>query len=88
MSTEIPYFSNAYRTNSGHVSRQQFKQTLSMLNYHFTAEELDAMAVKYGDGIGFDYLKLMKDIEPQSEDDGWVKFLQAASYMLNTSFVL
>ena len=36
-----------------------------MLNYDFTAEELEAMSVKYCDHLGFNYLKLLVDIEPE-----------------------
>ncbi len=61
-----------YRVNNGHVSRQQFKQTLSMLNYYFSAEELDAMSVQYCDAMGFNYLKLLDDIEPKLDELGWV----------------
>lgn len=63
---------NFFRTNTGYVSRQQFKQTLSMLNYYFTAEELDAMSVQYGDIKGFNYLRLLKDIESVPDEPGWV----------------
>ncbi|CAG7720387.1 unnamed protein product, partial [Allacma fusca] len=46
-SCNIKYFFQGFdRVNIGHVSRQQFKQTLSMLNYDFTPDELEAMSVK------------------------------------------
>lgn len=54
------------------MSTQQFKQTLSMLNYYFTPEELDSMTVQYGDVRGFNYLRLLKDIDPLAEEIGWV----------------
>ncbi|CAG7733084.1 unnamed protein product, partial [Allacma fusca] len=52
-SCNIKYFFQGFdRVNIGHVSRQQFKQTLSMLNYDFTPDELEAMSVKYCDEFG------------------------------------
>lgn len=60
------------RNNNGHVSRQQFKQTLSMLNYYFGPDELDAMSVLYCDSMGFNYLKLLDDIDPKNNESGWV----------------
>ena len=72
MSSKIQCFGCYSRVNNGHVSRQQFKQVLSMLNYDFTGEELDAMSVKYCDELGFDYLRLLAEIEPRKEDSGWV----------------
>ncbi|CAL8106536.1 unnamed protein product [Orchesella dallaii] len=81
----IKYFFQGFdRSNTGYVSRQQFKQTLSMLNYYFTAEELDAMSVQYGDAKGFNYLKLLKDIEPTSDEPGWYsKYKTGRLYQLN-----
>lgn len=44
-----------------------------MLNYYFSEEELDAMAVLYADAKkGFAYLKLLKDIDSMPEEPGWV----------------
>ena len=43
-----------------------------MLNYDFSPDELEAMSVKFCDEKGFNYLKLMDEIEPKSADPGWV----------------
>jgi len=83
-SCNIKYFFKGFdRSNNGHVSMQQFKQTLSMLNYYFSAEELDAMAVRYCDSLGFNYLRLLNDIEPPNNEPGWyAKYKTGRLYQL------
>ncbi len=50
-----------------------------MLNYDFTPEELEAMSVKYCDQNGFNYLKLLEDVEPRAPDSGWVRNAQISA---------
>ncbi|XP_021944128.2 uncharacterized protein LOC110842654 [Folsomia candida] len=84
-SCNIKYFFKGFdRINNGHVSRQQFKQTLSMLNYYFTADELDAISVQYCDSLGFNYFKLLDDIDPKNIEPGWYsKYKTGRLYQLS-----
>ncbi|CAG7704925.1 unnamed protein product, partial [Allacma fusca] len=42
------------------------------------------MSVKYCDEFGFNYLKLMEDVEPKKDDSGWAaRYKIGRLYQLN-----
>ena len=62
-----PVFKSFDRHNSGHVTLQQFKQVLTMLELHATQPEMDALAAIFVNDVGFNYRAFLDIIEPNPE---------------------
>ena len=63
-----PVFQDFDRHNNGHVTKQQFRQSLAVL--HLAADEIETLAIeaRYSDKIGFNYIKFLADLVPQYQE--------------------
>lgn len=59
-----PDFQAFDKLNHGHVSLQNFRQLMSILNMALTEEEMDAVAARFMDDEGFNYFQLLLVLDP------------------------
>lgn len=56
---------NVFRLNQQYVTRNQFRQCLTILELHCSEPEMAALGAKYCDDNGFNYARFLQDLEPE-----------------------
>lgn len=66
-----------FRLNRGHVTNQQFRQSLAILDLVASEAELTAVSAKFMDDFGFNYLRFLSELQPTIvEEPKYSKFQQ------------
>nr|VZI49794.1 unnamed protein product [Spirometra erinaceieuropaei] len=69
-----PEFLAFDKLNRGHVTLNNFRQIISMLNIHLPVEDLDVIAARYADDDGFNYAAFILDLIPLTKEQLHYKY--------------
>ena len=56
-----------FRHNNGHITQNQFRQCLTMLELHCTEPEMIALEAKFCNDVGFNYLAFLSELQPEEK---------------------
>lgn len=65
MVTKIRTEQITFSHNLGHVTKNQFYQVISRIGAVLTGHEILALESRYSDEMGFNYVRFMKEVDPQ-----------------------
>lgn len=58
-----PFFKSFDKLNHVHVSRCQMRRVFSSISFLLSELEIQALMIRYGDDVGFNYWKFMQEID-------------------------
>ena len=76
------------RLNRGHITNQQFRQALAILDLVGSESEMTATSAKFLDDHGFNYFKFLNELQPNNLEEPKFSKLQQDLADLNANKVL